>query len=86
MLCNTSLWLILYPIACTFYSPAYFFIVAKCCLTLLQPHGLACQPPLSMGISQAKILEWVAISFSRRSFQPRDPTCISRIGRWILYH
>ena len=38
------------------------------------------------GIFQARILEWLAISFSRESSQPRDPTCISCIGRWILYH
>ena len=36
-------------------------------------------------ISQARILEWVVISFSRGS-QPRDQTHISCIGRWILYH
>ena len=30
-------------------------------------------------ISQARILEWVAISFSRRSFWPRDWTCVSCI-------
>ena len=31
----------------------------------LWPHGLVdCQAPLSMGILQARILEWVAISFS----------------------
>ena len=30
------------------------------------------QAPLSMGISQARILEWVAISCSRGSSQPRD--------------
>ena len=35
---------------------------------------------------QAQILEWVAISYSRGSFQPRDRTCISCIGRQILYH
>jgi len=29
------------------------------------------------GISQAKIMEWVAISFSRGSFHPRDQTCTS---------
>ena len=29
------------------------------------------------GISQAGILEWVAISFSRRSSWPRDQTCVS---------
>ena len=31
------------------------------------------------GIFQARILEWVAISFSRRSSQPRDWTRVSRI-------
>ena len=37
------------------------------------------------GISQARILEWVAIPFSRGSSRPRDRTRISCIGRWILY-
>ena len=32
------------------------------------------------GILQAIILEWVAISFSRGSSQPRDRTQVSRIG------
>ena len=34
-----------------------------------------CSPPGSSvhGISQARILEWVAISFSRGSSQPRSP-------------
>ena len=39
---------------------------------------VACQAPSSvLGISQARILEWVAISFSRGSSWPRDQTCIS---------
>ena len=38
------------------------------------------------GISQARILEWVAISFSRGSSWPRNWTQVSCIGRWILYH
>ena len=38
------------------------------------------------GIFQAKIPEWVAISFSRGSSPPRDQTHISCIGRWVLYH
>ena len=38
------------------------------------------------GILQARILEWVAISFSRGSSQPRDGPCISCISRQILYH
>ena len=40
-------------------------------------------------IFQARILEWVAISFSRGSSQLRNQTrvsCISSIGRQILYH
>ena len=40
-------------------------------------------------IFQARILEWVAISFSRGSSWPRDWTyisCISRVSRQILYH
>ena len=35
---------------------------------------------------QARILEWVAISFSMGSSQTRDQTCVSCIGWWILYH
>ena len=41
------------------------------------------------GISQASILEWAAISYFRKSSWPWDWThvsCISFIGRWILYH
>ena len=38
------------------------------------------------GISQARILERVAISFSRRSSWPRGQACVSCIGRQILYH
>ena len=39
------------------------------------------------GILQARILEWVAISFSRGSLGPRDGTHISYVsctGRWVL--
>ena len=45
-----------------------------------------CRPPGSSlhGIFQARILEWVAISFSKGSSQPRDQTYISCIGRQIL--
>ena len=50
----------------------------------LQP--MDCSPPGSSvhGILQARILEWVAISFSSRSFQPRDQTKVSCIaGRFF---
>ena len=47
-----------------------------------------CNPPSSSlhGISQARILEWVAISFSRGTSWARDQTCVSCIGRQSLYH
>ena len=36
------------------------------------------------GLLQARILEWVAISFSRGSSRPRDPTWVSHIaGRFF---
>ena len=39
------------------------------------------------GILQARILEWVAIPFSRGSSQPRNQTCVSCIADGkILYH
>ena len=38
------------------------------------------------GISQARILDWVVIFFSRGSYQPRDQTHVSYIGKQILYH
>ena len=52
---------------------------------------LDCSPPGSPGhgISQARILEWVAISHSRGSSQPRDGTRVSYvscIGRKVLDH
>ena len=50
-------------------------LVAKLCSTLLWYHGL--QPPrLFHEISQARILEWIAISFSRGSSQLRNWTCL----------
>ena len=38
------------------------------------------QAPLSMGILQARILEWVAMPSSRGSSQPRDQTQVSHIA------
>ena len=50
---------------------------AQSCLTLWDP--MDCRPPgFSVhGILQARILEWVAIPFSRRSSQLRDQTQVS---------
>ena len=55
-------------------------LVTQSCLTLCDPMDYS--PPGSSvrGIFQARILEWVAISFSW------DWTQVSYIGRQILYH
>ena len=45
------------------------------CPTLCDP--VACQAPLSVVIPEARILEWVAMLFSRGSSWPRDWTCVS---------
>ena len=49
--------------------------------------SLDCNPPGSSvpGILQARILQCVAISFSRGSSQPRDGNFIPCIGSRILY-
>ena len=54
--------------------------VTKMSPTLCDP--LDCSPWGSSihGILQARILEWVAISFSRGSSQPRDQTQVSHIA------
>ena len=64
-----------------------YLITLPCPHNCLQPQG-DCNPPGSSvhGISQTRILEWVAISFCRGSSQPRDRTRVSCIGRHILYH
>ena len=55
-------------------------VVSDC----LRLHGL---PGSSVHfIFQARILEWVAISFSRGSSPPRDQIRVSCISRQILYH
>ena len=64
-------------------------LITQSCLTLLD--STDCSPPGSSvhGIFQARTLEWVAISSSRGSSQPRDRTHISYIsctGRQVLYH
>ena len=44
------------------------------------PLTVAHQALLSLGILQARILEWVAVTFSRGSSQPRDQTQVSHIA------
>ena len=59
------------------------------CWTLCIPMDYGPSGSSVHGSSQATMLEWVAVSFSRRFSRPRNRTFISRlscIGRWILYH
>ena len=49
-------------------------------------HGLCSPGSSDRGILQARILEWVAIPFSRGSSRPRDRTQVSCIAGLILYH
>ena len=63
--------------------PTSVRVCARLCWTLCDP--MDCSPPGSSvhGVFQARLLEWVAISCSRGSFQPRGqthPSCISCIG------
>ena len=59
-----------------------FVQLLQLCRTLGDP--MDCSPPGSSvhEISQAGVLGWVAISSSRRSFPPRDRTCLSCVLHW----
>ena len=51
--------------------------VAQSCLTLCDPMDCSLQCSSVHGVFQARVLEWVAISFSRGSSQPSDQTWVS---------
>ena len=53
--------------------------VAQSCPTLCDPVDCSLPGPSVHGIFQGRILEWVAIFFSRRSSWPRDWTQVSLI-------
>ena len=78
-------------------NPVICKLVAGCIVVYLLSCGQLFCDPMDCGlpgssvhrILQASILEWVTISSSRRSSQPRNRTCGSCmycIGRWIIYH
>ena len=59
-------------------------LVTQSCWLFGTPWTVAAQAPLSMGILQARILEWVAMSFSRDSSWPRKQIRVSCIaGRFL---
>ena len=83
--CNTVLWnfLLLYFNAhpCTSWVRARLL---QSCLNLCDPTDCSSPGSSVHGILQARILEWVAISFSRESSRPRDQTCGSCIAGRIF--
>ena len=68
------------------YQLSYQGNPTRSCLTLCNPIDCSLLGSSVHGISQAKILEWVAIPCSRGLSRPRDQTLISCLGRQILYH
>ena len=59
-------------------------LAAQSCLTLCDPIDYTSLGSSVYGIFQARILEWVAIPFSKGSSQSRDQTQISCIaGRFL---
>ena len=75
-------------VPCDILNNVHSTIIVQSCPTLCSPVG--CSPPGSSahGILQARILEWVIISFCRGSSRPRDGTHISYvsyIGGRVLY-
>ena len=59
-------------------------LVAQSCLTLCDPMDYSLLGFSVHGILQARILEWIAIPFSRGTSQPRDRTLVSCItGRFF---
>ena len=68
------------------YHTTYYTKITCMCAKSLQSCPALCEPmkhsPLGSsihGILQARVLEWVAVSFSRGSSWTRDQTCISYV-------
>ena len=70
----------------TYKHKIFCCLVAELCPILCNPMACSLSSSSAQGILQARILEWVAISYSRESSQPRDQTHVSCIGRQVLNH
>ena len=75
------------------WQPTPLFLPGEFCglrsLVSYSPRGHKESDTTERLLKKKKILAWFAISSSKRSFQPRYRTCISCIsciGRWILFH
>ena len=86
---NFPQFIVIHPWCHLFLSMVSFlccFLVAKSCLTLCDLMHWSTPGSSVHENSQARMLECVAISLSRGSSPFRDWTCISCIGKQILYH
>ena len=86
------------PYPCTHFALIWFFffscpnpssnrcvLVTQLCLTLCDCIDCSLPGSSAHGILQARILEWVSMSFSRESSQPTDWTWVSCIaGRFFI--
>ena len=90
----SSVILILISFSISLISVCFFFIscrpyvkkwseVAQSCPTLCNPMDCSLQGCSVHGIFQARVLEWVVISFSRGSSQPRDQAQVSHCRQTI---
>ena len=82
---NHLLWFCSFLLSVIYWLIYCCYLVTKSCLFC---NPMDCSPTGSSvhGISQAGILEWVAIPFSSGSSRPRDQTLVLCTGRRILYH
>ena len=77
----------------SYFLLLYWVLINLCCAhshshvwLFATPWTVACRTPLSVGILQARILEWVVMPSSRESSQPRDWTQVSHIFLHHLSH
>ena len=83
LLSFSDILLVLFLLLFTLFSFQCLCLVAQLCPTL-RPHDCSLPGSSVHGILQARILEWVAISFSRGSSWARDRTRVSCIaGRFF---
>ena len=82
---NSRLWSNLFFLCvCVCVCACVCMLVAQLCLILYDSTDCSLPGSSVHGILQAKILDWVAISFFRGSSQPRDQTLVSCIaGRFF---
>ena len=79
-----------YSLNCTKWWTSWYVKVnrkvAQSCPNLCDPIDCSLPGSSLLGILQARILEWVAVPFSKWSSQSRDGTQVLPHCRWILYH